>query len=218
MADHHSTPLPAALWRSPLRTIRPQDATAVYANPRPEIARLTDKGLLHRVAHGYYVIVPPEYVGRTWLPDLEAVAAGIASSIYGADNAVLMGISAARMWGAIPRALATAVVAVPHQHRPITLSDRTATLPFERRDTDAQDAERAETPLGPALVTTAEQTVLDLTKRPRLGNAEADVPAAVATLYARSDHERLIELAAAQRLMGALRRAEIWGEHGHGHR
>ncbi|MGB8386716.1 MAG: hypothetical protein WCE76_02440, partial [Mycobacterium sp.] len=69
-------------------------------------------------------MVPQDMVGRQWVPSLEAAAAGIASAIYGATDAVLMGISAARVLGAIPRALATAVVAVPGQHRPIRLKDR----------------------------------------------------------------------------------------------
>ena len=211
MAEHRSTPLPSELWRAPLRTVRPQDLADIYAQPRPEIARLVDRGVLHRIAHGYYIIVPPDYVGRTWLPGLEAAAAGIASSIYGTDQIVVMGISAARLLGAIPRALATAVVAVPSQHRPIALTDRSAQVRFVRRDTDALDAERIETSLGPALVTTPEQTVLDIARRPELGNAEAEVRSAIETLYRRCDSARLAQLATDQRLGVALRRAESWG-------
>lgn len=211
MAERRSTPLPSELWRAPLRTVRPQDLADIYAQPRPEIARLVDRGVLHRIAHGYYTIVPPDYVGRTWLPGLEAAAAGIASAIYGADQIVVMGISAARLLGAIPRALATAVVAVPSQHRPIALTDRSARVRFVRRDTDALDAERMETSLGPALVTTPEQTVLDLARRPELGNAEAEVRSAIETLYRRCDSVRLAQLATDQRLGVALRRAESWG-------
>ncbi|MGY0503142.1 type IV toxin-antitoxin system AbiEi family antitoxin domain-containing protein [Nocardia sp. FBN12] len=210
MAEHRSTVLPGELWRAPLRTLRPQDLADIYAQPRPEMARLVDRGVLHRVAHGYYVIVAPDHVGRTWLPALEAVAAGIATSIYGPDRAIVMGISAARVLGAVPRALATAIVAVPRQHRPIALTDRSAQVRFTRRDTDALDAERIETPLGPALVTTPEQTVLDLARRPELGNAEAEVRPAIETLYRRSDPARLTELASDQRLGAALRRAQTW--------
>ncbi|WP_228001728.1 type IV toxin-antitoxin system AbiEi family antitoxin domain-containing protein [Nocardia australiensis] len=210
MAEHRSTVLPSELWRAPLRTLRPQDLAGIYAQPRPEIARLVDRGVLHRVAHGYYIIVPPDYVGRTWLPGLEAAAAGIASSIYGPDHTIVMGISAARMLGAVPRALATAVVAVPGQHRPIALTDRSAQVLFVRRDTEALDAERVETPLGPVLVTTPEQTVLDLARRPELGNAEAEVRPAIETLYRRSDAARLTQLATVQRRVAALRRAETW--------
>jgi len=210
VAERHSTLLPSELWRAPLRTVRPQDLAEIYAQPGPEIARLVDRGVLYRVAHGYYIIVPPDYVGRTWLPALEAAAAGIASSIYGAGQTVVMGISAARVLGAVPRALATAVVAVPSQHRPIPLTDRPAQVRFVRRDTAALDAERVETPLGPALVTTPEQTVLDLARRPELGNAEAEVRPAIETLYRRSDSARLTQLAGDQRLGVALRRAESW--------
>ena len=57
-------------------------------------------------------------------------------------------------------------VAVPSQHREIALSDRPAVVRFVKRDTARLDAERIDTPLGPALVTTPEQTVLDLAHRP----------------------------------------------------
>jgi len=216
MAEQRSTPLPASLAGAPLRTIRPQQAGGTYAHPRAEIGRLAERGLLHRVATGYYVVVPQDMVRRRWLPDLEAAAAGIASAIYGPENAVLMGISAARVLGAIPRALATAVVAVPKQHRPITLNDRSAVVQFVRRDTETLDAERVQTPLGPALVTTPEQTVLDLAHRPQLGDAEAEVLAAVAALYQRSDRERMGAIAAEQRLMASLHRAELWAGSGNG--
>ncbi|PRC50629.1 hypothetical protein C6A85_68405, partial [Mycobacterium sp. ITM-2017-0098] len=69
---------------------------------------------------------------------------------------------------------------------------------------------------GPVLVTTPEQTVLDLAHRPSLGDNEADVPAAVATLYARSDKKRLLDLAAEQRRLASLRRAEGWAGIDHG--
>lgn len=208
MAARRSTLLPTELWRVPLRTVRPQDLAGIYAQPRPEIARLVDRGVLHRVAHGYYIVVPPDYVGRTWLPGLEAAAAGIASSIYGVDRIIVMGISAARLLGAVPRALATAVVAVPSQHRPIALTDRSAQVRFVRRNTEALDAERVETPLGSVLVTTPEQTVLDLARSPELDNADAEVRSAIETLYRRSDLARLTQLAADQRLGAALRRTE----------
>ncbi|WP_194817261.1 type IV toxin-antitoxin system AbiEi family antitoxin [Nocardia sp. XZ_19_385] len=215
MAERRGTGLPSELWRAPLQTLRPQDLAGIYAQPRPEVARLVDRGVLHRVAHGYYIVVPPDYVGRTWLPQLEAAAAGIASSIYGPDHAIVMGISAARVLGAIPRALATAVVAVPSQHRPIALTDRAAQVRFVRRDTEALDAERVETPLGQVLVTTPEQTVLDLARRPELGNAEMEVRPAIETLYRRSDLARLTQLATDQRRGAALRRAESWVGHEH---
>jgi hypothetical protein len=121
-----------------------------------------------------------------------------------------MGISAARVLGAIPRALATAVVAIPDQHRPIQLKDRKSVVRFVKRDTDRLDAERIETPLGPAIVTTPEQTLLDLAHRPQLGDARDEVPEAIAMLYQRSDHQRLKALAVDQRRTASLHRAESW--------
>jgi predicted transcriptional regulator of viral defense system len=210
MAQRWNTSLPVVLVRAPLRTIRAEDAAATYAFPGPELARLADRGLLQRVANGYYIVVPQDMIGREWVPSLEAAAAGIASAIYGATQAILMGISAARVLGAIPRALATAVVAVPDQHRPIRLKDRQSVVRFVKRDTDKLDTERIETPLGSAIVTTPEQTLLDLAHRPQLGDAQDEVPAAITMLYQRSDHQRLKALAADQRLMASLRRAESW--------
>jgi predicted transcriptional regulator of viral defense system len=178
--------------------------------PRAQLVRLAEHGLLHRLADGYYVVVPQEMLGRRWIPSLEAAAAGIAAAIHGPDDVVVMGLSAARLHGVIPRALATAIVAVPRQHRPIALSDRPAVVRFVKRDTSGLDAERIGTELGPALVTAPEQTVLDLAHRPTLGDSQTDIPSAVAALYARSDKQRLQALATQQRRLASLRRAEDW--------
>ena len=56
-------------------------------------------------------------------PGLEAAAAGIAVAAYGPDDAVVMGVRAARSHGVTPRPLATADVAVPTRHDPIRLAD-----------------------------------------------------------------------------------------------
>ena len=210
MPQNRSTPIPPGLTQAPMKTIRPQDASGIYAHPRAQLVRLSERGLLHRVADGYYIVVPQDMVGRSWTPGLEATAAGIASAIYGPDDVIVMGPSAARLHGAIPRALATATIAVPRQHREIELSDRPAVVRFVKRDTARLDAELIDTPLGAALVTTPEQTVLDLAHRPRLGDVEVDVRSAVAALYARSDQQRLSMLATDQRRMASLRRAETW--------
>lgn len=98
---------------------------------------------MHRLAYGYYVVVPQENLGEAWMPALEAAAAGIATAHFGADNVVLMGVTAARMHGAIPRALGTAVVAVPAQRNAIALADQDATVQFVKRDTAALDADTA---------------------------------------------------------------------------
>ncbi len=166
MSSSHSTPIPTALTQAPLRTIRPRDAANVYPHPRSQLVRLAEHGLLHRLTDGYYNVVPQEMLGRSWIPNLEAAAAGIATAIFGSGNVVVMGVSAARLHGAIARALAMAIVAVPRQHRPIALSDRPAVVQFVKRRTGELDAERLGTELGPVLVTTPEQTILDLAHRP----------------------------------------------------
>jgi predicted transcriptional regulator of viral defense system len=202
-----ATAVPRKIAGLPMRTLRPQQAAGVYAQPRGEVRRLERRGALHRLAHGYYVVVPQEHVGTEWMPALEAAAAGIATADFGPGAAILMGVSAARLHGAIPRAIATAVVAVPAQRNTITLADRAAKVRFVKRDTDRLDAERMGTELGPTLVTTPEQTVLDLARRPDLGDAEDEVRSAVRVLLARTDPAVLEELAKAQRAQASLRRA-----------
>jgi len=210
MPDFVATAVPRELAAFPLRTFRPQDAEGIYAQPRGEMRRLERRGALHRLAHGYYVVVPQDQTGTGWMPALEAAAAGIATADFGPANAIVMGVSAARLHGAIPRAIGTAVIAVPAQRNEIMLADRTATVRFVKRDTARLDAERMNTELGPTLVTTPEQTVLDLARRPDLGGAEDEVRDAVRILIARADVGLLDELAAAQRARASLRRAQDW--------
>lgn len=200
--------LPAALAKRQLRVLRPRDAATTYAYPRPEVARLAAAGLLHQVARGYYAVVPQDRVGEgTWRPSLEAAAVGVAAAAYGADRVVLMHLSAARLHGAVPRALAVAVVAVPEQRPRLELVDRAAGVLFVQRHTDLLDAERMSTDLGEALVATVEQTVLDLAHRPELGALPAEAAAAVRALLPRCDAVVLDQLASAQRRKAALLRA-----------
>ncbi|MBL1075470.1 type IV toxin-antitoxin system AbiEi family antitoxin domain-containing protein [Nocardia sp. 2] len=196
----------AELARQPLRTVGSAAVAAVSRHPRQQLARLVERGVLHRAAQGYYVVIPQEYVGTAWLPGLEAVAAGIGTVMFGTDNAIVMGVSAARMHGVMPRSLGVAVVAVPRQRATLRLVDRDASVRFVARDTGRLDAELIRTELGGALVTTSEQTVLDLTRRPDLGDAAVDVPAAIRALYRRCDRERLAELAIEQRMRATLDR------------
>jgi len=202
--------LPARLARIPYGVLRPVDAADTYAHPRPQLSRLADRGVLHRLATGYYALVPPGHQATGWRPSLEAAAYGIAASNDGPDSVVLMGLSAARMHAAIPRALAVAVVATPRQRPPVHLVDRAAEVLFVRRDTQRLDAARASTELGTALVTGIEQTVLDLAHRPELEAAAQEATAAVRALLPRADPALLDELAGRQRLRAARDRALHW--------
>lgn len=179
---------------------------SVYAHPRPEFARLARAGALHRLATGYYAVVPDDQLGGGWLPELEAAALGIAAADEDIGMVALMGLSAARMHGAIPRGLAIAVVAAS-RHRPtLHLVDREATVLFVRRHVPALDVQRYTSELGQGWVTTIEQTTLDLAARPGLGGLPGQAHTAAQSLLARCDQHLLDELAAAQRRQASLAR------------
>lgn len=198
--------VPPELLRRPLRVLRPRDGATSYAHPRPEFARLTRSGALHRLATGYYAVVPDDQVGQNWRPELEAAALGIAVADESIDTVALMGLSAARVHGAIARAIGVAVIAA-RRHRPtLRLTDRDATVLFVRREVRALDVQRHTTELGQGWVTTVEQTVLDLAARPQLGDLPDEAHAAVQALLPRANHDLLAELAATQRRRATLTR------------
>ncbi|MDT7724323.1 MAG: hypothetical protein QOI21_899 [Actinomycetota bacterium] len=196
--------VPPELTRRTHRIFRPRDLAGIYAHPRAEVARLARTGAVRRLATGYYALVPQHRLGDpTWVPDLNAVAMGIGQADYGTDAVTLMGVSAARIHGAIPRGLAVAVIAVPKQ-RP-TLRTGDALIVFTERDVSRLDVERTETELGSGWVTTPEQTALDLAVRPTLGGIDAsDAEEAVRALAQRMDWTVFEALAAAQHRPGAL--------------
>ncbi len=210
MARRQAVGLPASLLRRPLRVLTTADAAEAFAHPRPQLARLVTAGVLHRLAAGMYVVVPQEFTALTWRPGLEATAGGIAAALFGPDDAVVMGLSAARMHGAVPRALATGLVAVPRQHRAIRLLDRDARVVFVTRDVSRLDAERVDTEVGRLLVTGIEQTALDLARRPELGGVPDQAREAALSLWGRCDHNVVDALAVRQRLRAAARRLREW--------
>ena len=79
---------------------------------------------------------------------------------------VLMHLSAARIHGAIPRALAIAVLAVPKQ-RP-TLETTCGRIVSVKRDVGTLKRMRIETELATGWSTILEQTTTDLARRPDL--------------------------------------------------
>jgi len=121
-----------------------------------------------------------------------------------------MGLSATRRYGAIPRALAVAVVAVPKMRPRLELVDRTRPCCSCAVTPAGSTLKGSGTDLGTALVTTVEQTLLDLAHRPDLGGVPAE--AAVAALWPLADQALLDELAAGQRLRAAIDRAQVWAE------
>lgn len=198
--------LPGAITRVPLRTFRPQDLAEVYSQPSVQLHRLIRDPRVRKAAYGLYYTVPDDQ-DPTWTPTLEAVAAGVATALFGERVPVLMHLTAARLLGALPRAIGQAFVAVPRQRAPLDLADRAAArITFVARDVDGLDAVLHPTDLGPALITTPEQTVLDLTKRPQLGGMPDECRAAIRVLLPRCDPKRLDEIAHAQRMVRTLDR------------
>lgn len=200
----HSIVMPVSLARRENKVLRPRDAADVYANPRAELARLVRLGAARRIAPGYYVLVPQEWLGdQRWRPDLDDAALGLAQADYGTSDVALMGASAARAHGAVPRALAAAIVAVPKQRPP--LDSDIGRVIFVKRSVAKLDLERIDTRLTSGWVTTIEQTILDLAARPTLaGLAPADAAEAIRALAARADWKLLTDLARDQHRPAAL--------------
>ncbi|GIG22501.1 hypothetical protein Cch01nite_32250 [Cellulomonas chitinilytica] len=179
--------------------MRPADLEKTYVNPRAVLRDRAAKGAVHRLAYGIYVAVPDDAHDQTrWRPGLEAAAAAVATAIFGDRGAALMGMTAARLLGAVPRAGGHATVAAPRRHRDVVLTDRRdAVVRFVPRDVDAIDTQPIATELGVALVTTPEQTLVDLA-RDRTVN-EADRHDTMLALGRTADWERVEVLAAGQR-------------------
>lgn len=195
----------ARLARAENRIVRPGDFTDLYVNPSPEFARMVRTGILDKVAHGYYLLVPDQRRGRVWTPEIEGVALGIAIADYGRDGASLMGPSAARALGAIPRALATATVAIAKQRPPVQTKFGEAR--FVTRKLRTLDRQRIDTEIVRGWTTTPEQTALDLADRPTLGGITAATASeGVRALTDRIDRSLLEQLATAQRKVRAYQR------------
>jgi len=191
--------------RAPLRTIRTSDLARVYAHPRAEARAVERRGLLHRLAHGFYCAVPSEHDAAAWRPTIEAAAAGIATAIYGDRVPVLTGLTAARVHRVLPRAIGVAFVAVPGQRRPLQLVDRPGRIHFVMRAVVDLDAVLVTTDLGRALATTPEQTVLDLARADPRGE-DVDAREAIEALWGECDQTVLAEIAGRQRMRATLKR------------
>ena len=201
-----SASVPAAALIAPTLMITGRSAAGVYAQPAPELARLTRGGAAIKVARGFYAAVPVDKRGRDWLPSFEDITAGIATAVYGPGNGAIWGLSAARVHGALPRALSVGYAFGPAQHRPIELTGRTGRIEFRKRDPQRLDLEFLNTELGPGLVTSIAQTVLDLSSRDF--RSESDVRSeAVRNLMSLVDFDELTDVTDRVRGRTALARA-----------
>lgn len=190
--------------RAPSRTVHPAEVAGHYANPRAALRDLERRGIVHRLAYGTYCLVPADADPASWRPSLEAAAAAVARTPAQQDEPVLMGLTAARVHRVLPRALSTAWVAVATARRPVPLADRPAEVRFVRRAVGELAAERVELDLGGVLVTTPEQTLLDLT---RLGGGDGpETEAVLRELWLRADQGELEDLARRTRAVATLAR------------
>jgi len=191
--------------RAPMRTVRAADLAHVYAHPGPQLAILERRGVVHKLAYGFYCAVPPEHVGGTWRPTIEAASAAVATAMYGDRVPVLTGLTAARVHRALPRAIGVGYVAVPTQRRALRMADREGEIRFVMRAVGELDAIAVTTDLGQALATTPEQTVLDLARLdPR--SEDVDGREAIDALWPLCDPERLGQIAGRQRMKATYAR------------
>ena len=129
----------------------------------------------------------------------------MATSLYGDRVPVLTGLTAARMHRALPRAISVGYVAVPTRRRALRLADRDGEVRFVTRAVSELDAVAMATELGQTLVTTVEQTVLDLARADSRGE-DLDTQQAIEALWPQCDPAVLEEIAGRQRMRATLRR------------
>ena len=192
--------------RMPLRTARWQDVDDIEVNAARKLKQLSEAGAVTRIANGVYTVPPNGADGRRWKAPLEAAALALATVRFGERQAVLMGPSAARHWGAIPRALGEAQVAVKGAtSRPAKLLDG-AIVTFVVRDLSRLDVAVERTALGDALITTPAQTLYDLLARARRYGSSEATQEGVANLVHRVTQDEIAAIADRhQRVAPAIR-------------
>lgn len=188
------------------RVLRPRDLD--YEDATLALRSLQDREAIVRIAHGYYLLPPDIHrATRQWRPPVEALALGIAVADYGRDEVALMGVSAARLRGTLPRAVAVGIVAIPKSFRP-RLWTPYGEVHFVSREVGRLDLEKAQTDVVNGWATTPEQTLLDIARRPTLGGISQSTAGEVMKTLARQvDWDLVQQLAQQQRGAAALRRA-----------
>lgn len=192
-----------AVARAPLRTLRLKDVPELVQNTWRAVDRLVEQGALFRLTHGVYTAPPDGSDGRKWKPPLEAAALALATARFGAREVALMGVSAARHWVAIPRAIGVATVAVPRRgYAPVTLEGG-GLVKFVPRKMDALELVLERTGLGEGLVTTPEQTLFDLLGRMDREGLGREVAGAVENLTPLVKPDEFAKIVARARIVPA---------------
>ncbi len=198
--------LTAYVAKSGNRVMRPRDLD--YQDATLVLRLLLQRDAVYRLAQGYYLVPPDSHRGvRSWRPSIEAVALGIAVADYSRDEVALMGVSAARLRGVPARAVATGIIAIPKSHRP-KLMTAFGEIHFVSRKAQRLDLERAHTDVVEGWATTPEQTILDVARRPTMGDISPTTASEIVTeLALQADWELVKQLAHQQRARPALARA-----------
>lgn len=162
-----------------------------------EFKRFEASGVILRVARGSYVLVP-EALRRpdpSWRPTLESIALGLAAASFGPAEVALIGPSAARVHGALPRSISIATVSYPST-RPRDIETVCGTVRTYRRSIDQMDVVQANSDLVQGQVTSIEMTMLDLaSKAPKWPIGHSDRIQAIRLLAARADWDLAEEIA-----------------------
>ena len=188
--------LPREITGAPLRTVRPMMLRGFYANPEKELARMARNCVMVRLGHGTYMAKPDNVSpNEVWKPPFEEAAMGYATAAYGERIPILAGLGAARWYHAIPRAIAVTVIAVPTRHNSVTLATGGRVVFIVRR-VDQLDAVVVRGGVGRMLVTTLEQTLIDLVRNPELGGLRSEAEPAIDALADRVDSDQLSRLLA----------------------
>ena len=186
--------------------LRPRDFDDRWIHD--DMARMEANGAILRVARGAYVLVPEAQrrPNPAWRPNIERVALGLAAATYGRNQVALIGPSAARAHGAIPRAAGVATVSYPST-RPRDIETIVGTVRTYRRTIDKMDVVRVSNDVVNGLVTSREMTMLDLVssapKWPLLDSTRLE---ALRLLSTRVDWDLVDELASSYRKKSAQRR------------
>src|SRR5688500_7561302 len=94
--------VPPELYARDSLVVRPRDLALRWANPAKELGRLARSGTVRPLTHGYWLVPPADRLTLPgWRPEVEALALAVAVADYGPDATALMGVSAARVLGAV---------------------------------------------------------------------------------------------------------------------
>lgn len=187
------------------RVIAPR--TLIYGNASAELARLEDRGVVVRIAYGYFFLVPEIYrkPNTLWKPTIEEAALGVAIHDYGVKNVALIGPSVLRILGQYPRPLNIAFVAIPKQ-RP-AIKTPWGEIRFIKRDLTTYELNYKQTENIAGYITTRDETFIDLLKKqPDWRISDGTKNEMINTLSNMIDKNKVLERATKNNGMSALKK------------